>query len=159
MDNRNGAIVSQSAASQPGRSEPGAGPGSAGAPFRWPGRLTTRLTAVVLGSQAPVVLFAASGARALAASENDPSAGSHLLLGIGVMALCIVAAALTRWRIGILLGWLAQLATFAYALVVPMMVVVGLIFGGLWVVSVVQGRKMDALTAARAAAGGLPATD
>ncbi len=63
-----------------------------------------------------------------------------------------MAAALTRRRAGILLGWVAQLATFAYALIVPMMVVVGLIFGGLWVVSIVQGRKMDRLTAERTAA-------
>lgn len=113
--------------------------------------MTTRLTAVVLGSQAPVVLFAAVGARALAASAGDPAATTHLLLGVGVVALCIVAAATTRWRAGIALGWLAQVATFGYALVVPMMVVVGLIFGGLWVFCVVQGRKLDGLDAARSA--------
>lgn len=115
--------------------------------------MTRRLTAVVLGSQAPVVVFAAVGARALAASADDPAAGTHLLLGCAIALLCVVAAALTRSRVGIALGWLAQLATLAYALVVPMMVVVTLIFGGLWIVSVVQGRKADALTAARDAAG------
>lgn len=129
-------------------------PNGAGAGFRWPGRMTTRLTAVVLGSQAPVVLFAAVGARAMAASAGNPAAGTHLLLGCGIVLLCIVAAALTRWRAGITLGWLAQAATLAYAVVVPMMVVVALIFGGLWVVSVVQGRKADALTAAREASAG-----
>lgn len=125
------------------------GPGTG---FRWPGRVTTRLTALVLGSQAPVVLFAAVGARALAVSAGDPTGNAELLTGGGVVLLCIVAAALTRWRAGILLGWTAQAATLAYALVVPAMVVVALIFGGLWVVSVVQGRKADALTAAREAA-------
>lgn len=114
--------------------------------------MTTRLTALVLGSQAPVVLFAAVGARALADSSGNSAAGIHLLLGCALVGLCIVAAALTRRRAGILLGWVAQLATFAYALIVPMMVVVGLIFGGLWVVSIVQGRKMDRLTAERTAA-------
>ncbi len=133
-------------------------PNGAGTRFRWPGRMTTRLTAVVLGSQAPVVLFAAVGARAMAASVGSPAAGTHLLLGCGVVLLCIVAAALTRWRAGIMLGWVAQAATLAYALVVPMMVIVALIFGGLWVVSVVQGRKADELTAAReASAVGDPA--
>lgn len=120
-------------------------------PGRWPGRLTTRLTAVVLGAQAPVVLFAAVGARALAATDDNPAAMTYLMLGLSIVLLCVVAASLTRWRLGIVLGWLAQLATFAYALVVPMMLVVGLIFGGLWVFCVVQGHRMDGPSAPDAA--------
>lgn len=124
---------------------------TAGAPGRT-GMMTRRLAALVLGSQAPVVVFAAVGARALAASSDDPAvAGLHLGLGLALAGLCVVAAGLTRWRVGLLVGWLAQLATFAYAVVVPMMVVVGVIFGGLWLVAVIQGAAADRLTFARSA--------
>jgi len=55
---------------------------------------------------------------------------------------------------GITLGWVLQLATLLSAFVVPMMLVVGLIFGALWVTALVQGVKMDALTRAHAAEAG-----
>ena len=45
-----------------------------------------------------------------------------------------------------------QLATLASAIVVRPMLLVALIFGGLWVVALVQGRKMDDLTERYAAA-------
>jgi uncharacterized membrane protein YciS (DUF1049 family) len=40
-------------------------------------------------------------------------------------------------------GWVLQIATLACALIVPMMLLVGLLFGALWLTVLVQGRKMD----------------
>jgi hypothetical protein len=69
-----------------------------------------------------------------------------------VAVLAVLAAGLMRTPYGVTLGWLVQAATFATALVVPAMLVVGLIFGALWVVSLVQGHRIDTLQASRAAA-------
>jgi hypothetical protein len=47
------------------------------------------------------------------------------------------------------LGWLIQAATFASALVLPMMAIVGVIFTLLWVVCLWQGQRIDAIQAGR----------
>jgi hypothetical protein len=55
---------------------------------------------------------------------------------------------------GVTLGWVVQALTLASALVVPMMFFVGLLFLGIWVLCMVQGRRVDELQASRAAQGG-----
>lgn len=111
-------------------------------------RMTRRLAGIVLGFQAPVLVFGALMAWGLLGAQDAEHAGLYLWVGLGLAAACVVAAALLRRRAGMALGWLVQFATLATALFVRPMIVVGLIFGALWVVAVVQGRKMDDLTAA-----------
>ena len=87
------------------------------------------------------------------ARVTDPDQASlYLWPGIGLAAACVVAAGVVRTRAGIAFGWLVQLATLASVIVVRPMLLVALIFGGLWVVALVQGRKMDDLTERYAAA-------
>lgn len=111
-----------------------------------PRRMTARFCAIVLGGQAPVVLFGALGARAVAGVSDPERASIYLWVGLLLTVACVGAAALVRMRLGILLGWLVQLATLACAVWVPAMGLVALIFGGLWIAALVQGRKMDDLT-------------
>lgn len=120
--------------------------------FGVPRPMTRRLAAVVLAGQTPVVLFGALALWGLASAQHDDRAGVLLGLGLTLTALCVVAAGLLRRPIGVTLGWVVQVGTLAAALVAPMAVVVALVFGGLWVTALVQGRKMDDLTAAHAAA-------
>jgi hypothetical protein len=54
-----------------------------------------------------------------------------------------------RSPIGITLGWVVQLLTWLSGVVVPIMVGVGLVFTTLWVLLLVQGRKVDRIVAAR----------
>lgn len=129
-----------------GRRRPAAAPLQGPMLLPVPRTMTSRLCAVVLVGQAPLVLFGAFGARALALVNQPQMAGVYLWGGLALVALCIVAAMFTRIRLGILLGWVAQLATLASALVLTPMIVVSLIFGGLWIVALVQGRRMDDLT-------------
>lgn len=117
-----------------------------------PEPMTRRLAAIVLVSQALVIVFAATGARALADATDSAAAGSHLLLGTGLTVLTLVAAGLLRTRFGVPLGWLVQLACLAGYFVLPAMLLVGAVFGSLWLLALRQGRKMDALTRTRAAA-------
>lgn len=108
--------------------------------------MTRRLGAVVLGTQAPVVLFGAVGARALADASGQGGAGVYLWAGTGLAVALLVAAGLLRRPYGVTLGWALQVATLLCGVVLPMMVVAALVFGALWWVALVQGARMDDLT-------------
>src|SRR5664280_2569280 len=112
-----------------------------------PGKMTRRLIGVVIGTQGLVVFFAALVARALATAKGPDASGSFLLIGLWA-ALCILDAGLLRRPWGITVGWALQIATLASAFIVPVMLVVGLLFGSLWLTALVQGRNMDEHTRA-----------
>ena len=107
------------------------------------GRFTWRMGATVLAAQSVLVFFGALVARALAAARDSGAATAYLLVGSALAVVCLLAAGLMRSPVGVTLGWLVQLACFATALVVPFMALVGLIFGTLWVVCLVQGHRID----------------
>lgn len=111
-------------------------------------RMTRRLAAVVLGGQVPVVIFGAVGARALADASGSSRASTYLIVGLGLAVACVLVAGLLRRPWGVTAGWGVQIATLLCGFVVPVMFVIGLIFGGLWWVALVQGDRMDDLTEA-----------
>lgn len=108
------------------------------------GTFTFRLLATVLAGQSIAVFFGALVARGLGAATGDSASTSYLWVGIGLAVLCLVAAGLMRSPIGVTLGWLVQIATFAGAFVVPMMIAVGVIFAALWVGLMLVGTRIDA---------------
>lgn len=112
------------------------------------GKMTRRLLGVVIGTQGLVVFFGALVARALAATAGQPTSSTFLVIGSLLAVLCILDAGLLRRPWGITLGWLLQVATFACAFIVPVMLLVGLLFGGLWLFALMQGRRMDEHTRA-----------
>ena len=117
------------------------------------GRFTHRLLAVALFGQAVILSFFALVARANAIAAGRPDDGSTLLwVGLGLSALALLAAAAMRTPVGITLGWLVQVLTWVSGVVVPMMLAVGVVFTGLWVLLLVQGRAADRLVAEREAA-------
>jgi len=122
------------------------------------GRFTWRMGAAVLAGQSVAVFFGALVARALAVSQGSPSSVLYLTAGSVLAFLCVLAAALMRGPWGVSLGWLVQLATLLSALVVPAMLLVGVMFGALWVTSLVQGHRIDALPAGRAGTAGTAGT-
>lgn len=109
-------------------------------------RMTRRFASIVLGSQVLVVFFGALVAYALQKAQGHSAPLAYLWVGIGLSVLCVVAAGMMRKPAGVTLGWVVQLLCLASAVVVPMMFLVGLIFGGLWITALYQGRKMDQLT-------------
>jgi hypothetical protein len=124
------------------------------------GKFTFRMLALVLLGQAVILSFFALVARANAIADDRPEDGSTLLwVGLGLAVLALVAAALMRMPFGITLGWLVQLLTWVSGVIVPMMIGVGLVFTGLWVLLLHQGRRVDRLVAEReaSAASGEPA--
>jgi Protein of unknown function (DUF4233) len=108
-----------------------------------PGKMTRRLLGVVIGTQGLAVFFGALVARSLAAVDGSHTSSSFLLIGSLLAVLCILDAGLLRRRWGISVGWVLQIATLACAFIVPVMLLVGLLFGALWLTALVQGRKMD----------------
>lgn len=114
-----------------------------------PGILTRRLCGATLLAQAMSVFFGALVAWSLARAEGDERATAYLVGGLVITAVCVLAAGLMRGRLGVPLGWAAQVLTLASAVVLPAMLLVAAIFGGLWWVCLSQGRRMDRETAQR----------
>lgn len=108
-----------------------------------PGKMTRRLLAMVIGTQGLVVFFGALVARSLAAVDGSGASGSFLLTGSVLAVLCILDAGLLRRPWGVTVGWVLQIATLACAFVVPLMLLVGLLFGSLWLTALIQGHAMD----------------
>jgi Protein of unknown function (DUF4233) len=108
-----------------------------------PGRMTRRLAGTVIVAQGLAVFFGALVARGLAAAHGSGTSNTFLLIGSVLAVFCILDAGLLRRPWGITLGWVLQIATFAYAFVVPMMLLVWLMFGVLWLTALVQGRALD----------------
>jgi hypothetical protein len=127
------------------------------------GRFTVRLLAVALVGQAVILSFFALVARGNAVAAGKPDDGDRLLwVGLALSALSLVAAGLMRSPVGITLGWLVQVLTWASALLVPAMVGVAIVFTVLWVLLLVQGAKVDRIVAERERETGaepLPAAD
>ena len=108
-----------------------------------PGKMTRRLAGLVIGTQGLAVFFGALVARALAAANGSQTSSTPLIVGSLLAVLCIVDAGLLRWPWGITLGWVLQIATLATAFIVPAMLLVGLLFGALWLTALIQGHTMD----------------
>lgn len=94
------------------------------------------------------IFFGALAARQFAvAGGEDEQATTYLIGGSALALLCVLASGLLRRPGGVVLGWVIQLLTFASAIVLPAMIIVGLIFTGVWWLCLAQGHKVDALTA------------
>lgn len=114
-----------------------------------PGILTRRLCGATLLAQAMCVFFGALVVWRLTEAEGGERATTYLVGGVALTLLCVVAAGMLRSRWGIVLGWTAQVLTLASAVVLPAMLAVAVIFGGLFFLCVTQGRRMDRITAER----------
>lgn len=113
-----------------------------------PGKMTRRLAAMTLFGQGLTIALGAMVARQLAVAFDDgESASTYLIGGLVFAVVALTAAGMMRRPWGITLGWVVQVLTFACAIVLMPMLVVGVIFTSIWVLSLTQGTKMDALTA------------
>ena len=103
------------------------------------------LGTAVLGFEALVVLLAIAPALALV----DQHRTAIVVGGLGIVALCVLSAALLRRPVGLVLGSATQLVVLACGAVLPVMYVLGGLFAVLWVVAVVLGRRVDGYAARR----------
>ena len=84
---------------------------------------------------------------------KDTHGTFSITYGFVVIFLMIYSIRLLKKRSGWILGSLLQIAMTAYSLVVPLMLIVNLIFMGLWVAAIIVGRKGEAARAALLAQG------
>lgn len=91
------------------------------------------LEAVVLALSVPVMI-----------SVEHVEPGLALVLGLGLAALCVVAAGLLRrpWAFGV--GHAVQGGAIGLGFVVPIMFAVGAMFAALWVTAFLVGRRIEA---------------
>jgi hypothetical protein len=98
------------------------------------------MAAIVLGFEAVVLALVTP----VMISVADVERSTALLVCLGLAVAAVLAAALLRFQAGYVLGWLVQLGAVGLGFVVPVMFVLGLVFGGLWVLAIVLGRRIEA---------------
>jgi hypothetical protein len=88
--------------------------------------------------------FFVIGFAGLVAMKSDDLSNTTVwtVCGIGMLLSVLLCGMITRPG-GTALGWVLQVALVASGFVVPMMFILGLVFGGLWWASVHYGRKID----------------
>jgi hypothetical protein len=90
------------------------------------------LEAVTLGLTTPVMITVAHVAT-----------GTALVVGLGLTVACLLVAGLLRSEWAYAAGWLIQVAAVALGFVIPLMFVLGLIFGLLWGTAYFLGRRIE----------------
>jgi uncharacterized membrane protein YciS (DUF1049 family) len=88
--------------------------------------------AVVLGLTTPVMI-----------SVESVSVGAALGVGLGLAVACVLVAGMLRRQWAYSLGWIIQGASLALGFVVPIMFLLGAIFGSLWAGAYFLGAKID----------------
>jgi len=124
---------------------------TAAAPAERPARirrersLTETLLSITLGLEAAMLFFAALVVFGLDRLDPDWLA---LVYGGAFMVVLVVVAGLQRWRWGVALGAVLQLAIILTGLLEPTMYLVGAAFVALWVYCYVKGTQIDRRKAA-----------
>lgn len=99
----------------------------------------------VLGSAVLVMEFFIMGFAMLVAKEHETST---IIAGAVIALLFLLTPRLLKKKFGWILGSLLQLAMIAYAVVVPSLAFLAILFAGLWIAAIVVGRKGEAARAA-----------
>ena len=100
----------------------------------------------ILGSAVLVMEFFVMGFAMLLAKDNHEP--SSIVAGAIIATLLLLTPGLLKKRTGWILGSILQFLVIGYAVVVPSMAIVGVIFGGLWIAAMVVGRRGEAIRAA-----------
>lgn len=101
------------------------------------------MTKVLMSVVAFEVIIFALGAFVMIQVSGRPVALS-LIAALGAAALALLATVMLRSQIGFLLGWLAQIVGIALGFLTPAMFIMGGLFAGLWIISFVLGRRLEA---------------
>jgi hypothetical protein len=95
------------------------------------------LQCIVLGLSTPVLITIA-----------DVGTATGLIIGLGLAASALVVAGLLRYEWAYYAGFAVQAATLALGFVIPVMFVLGVVFGALYTGAYLLGRKIEADRAA-----------
>jgi hypothetical protein len=98
----------------------------------------------VLGSAVLVMEFFVMCFAMLIAKDHETST---IVAGAVIAILLLLTPGLLKKRTGWILGSLLQFLIIGYAVVVPSLAILGLIFSGLWIAAIVVGRRGEAIRA------------
>ncbi|SEM55864.1 DUF4233 domain-containing protein [Nonomuraea pusilla] len=101
-----------------------------------------RLGASVLGMEAIV----AGLLTPVAISVGGVTPGLAFTAGLGLAALCVVAAGLLKKPFGYVLGSVTQVLAIATGFLVPAMFFLGTIFTALWITAIIVARRVEGVT-------------
>lgn len=82
-------------------------------------------------------------------SVNGTSVRVGLGVGLGLAVAALLIAGMLRFDWAYYAGFVLQLAALALGIVVPVMIVLGLVFGSLWTAAYLLGLKIEREEAAR----------
>lgn len=108
------------------------------------------LAQIVLGFESIIVFLGGLAVYGLNALPEGIAPWWGIVAGSVLALLMIVTTGLTRSRVGIVLGWIWQAVIVIGGLLVPALVIVGLIFGGMYAYATIKGSALDRRNAARA---------
>jgi hypothetical protein len=114
------------------------------------GRIQRAMCAGMLGLQSVVLLLTVP----VMLSLTEVGTAVALVVGLGLMLACIVAAGMMRRPAGGVLGWVVQAASLAMGFVVPVMFALGAVFLALYAGSWFLGQRIDREREERAATVG-----
>lgn len=105
------------------------------------------LGAIVLGFESVIVFLGGLVIFGLKALPEPIPPWWGIVAGVVVAVLMIVTAGLLRHRWAIVVGWLLQVVVALGAFLVPALLFVALIFGGMWAYATIKGASLDARNA------------
>ncbi|WP_221584361.1 DUF4233 domain-containing protein [Microbacterium sp. G2-8] len=105
--------------------------------------LPEKVGSVVLGFEAIVVFLAGLVIYGLGALPAAVPSWWGIVAGSVMLVALIVVSGALRWTWGRVAGWILQLVIAAGALLVPAILLVAVIFGGMWAYAMIGGAKIE----------------
>ncbi|KJL32700.1 MULTISPECIES: DUF4233 domain-containing protein [Microbacterium] len=121
---------------------------------RPPRGLAQKLGSIILAFEAIVVGLAGLTVFGLKALGPGIEPWWGIVGGAVVGVAMLVAAGLMGSRAGIVMGWILQVIVLLSAILVPAILLVAIVFGGMWAYAMIVGGRAD--RAARSAGASLP---
>ncbi|WOF24588.1 DUF4233 domain-containing protein [Microbacterium betulae] len=115
--------------------------------------LPEKIGSVVLGFESIVVFLAGLSVFGLRALPEQVAPWWGVVAGAIVAVLMIVTSGLLRYRWAFAVGWALQAVTALGAVFVPAILVVTLVFGGMWAYATIGGARIERRVSAQRAAG------
>jgi hypothetical protein len=101
------------------------------------------LGAIVLGFESIVVFLAGLVVYGLKATPAGIEPWWGIVGGAVVAVLMILLSGLLRYRWAIVVGWILQVVVALAAFFVPAILIIALIFGGMWAYATIKGASLD----------------
>lgn len=115
--------------------------------------LTAQLAAIVLGFESIVVFLGGMTVYGLRQLPDGVADWWGIVAGVVLALAMVLTAGIAHTKAGIVTGWVLQGLVALSGIVIPAMLIVALIFGGMWGYATIQGPRIEARGRAAAPEG------